>query len=145
MPETQSRFKRWYDKPENKVKHAKRVKSWADRNKGKRCEYAQQWRKAHPLENAWRIYNGRSKKFGWPFTLHKDHFIDLITDNCFYCTAAPNPLNGIDRVDNSGGYTEDNVVTACRMCNQAKHTHNRSDFETWALRLGNNTQKWIVA
>ena len=59
---------------------------------------------------------------------------DLITDNCFYCGVDPRPTNGIDRVDSSLGYLENNVVTACRQCNLAKLDSSRSDFELWIKR-----------
>lgn len=61
--------------------------------------------------------------------------VDLVTDNCFYCGAAPSPVNSIDRVVNSCGYTGDNVVTACKHCNAAKLTRSRDEFETWAVRV----------
>ena len=47
----------------------------------------------------------------------------------------PGETDCADRVDNDGGYVEDNVVTACNFCNQAKHTHTRAEFEEWAKRV----------
>lgn len=39
--------------------------------------------------------------------------------------------NGFDRVDNSLGYTEDNCVTCCFVCNRAKGTMSTDEFKMW--------------
>ena len=96
----------------------------------------------HRTSEAWKVYRSRCKRTGIPFELSRVHVVDLITDNCFYCTAVPNPTNGIDRVDNIKGYTEDNVVTCCIRCNKAKNNSSLDEFENWAIRLGNNLTKW---
>lgn len=56
----------------------------------------------------------------------------IINEPCFYCGAEKTntkitknckegySYNGIDRVDNSKGYTIDNVVSCCKRCNTAK-------------------------
>lgn len=76
-----------------------------------------------------------SKGRGLAWELPLELAIDLITDNCYYCGAAPEPLHGIDRVDNTRGYLEDNVVTACKQCNKAKSNHTKQFFEEWATRV----------
>lgn len=43
--------------------------------------------------------------------------------------------NGIDRVDNTKGYTRDNVVPCCTQCNRAKRDHSTEYFLAWARRL----------
>ena len=64
---------------------------------------------------------------------------ELFHGICYYCGAAPdrilrgqfngkNPLNGIDRVDNSRGYVTDNCVSCCRDCNVSKRDMTLSDF-----------------
>lgn len=39
--------------------------------------------------------------------------------------------NGIDRVDNSKGYTSDNCVPCCWACNNAKKNNSSSEFLAW--------------
>jgi hypothetical protein len=79
------------------------------------------------------------------FVIDRELFNDLVTDNCFYCGQTPNPVNGIDRVDNCRGYVEDNVVTACSVCNHAKAAMPRQHFESWATRLGRNLARFAPA
>jgi hypothetical protein len=39
--------------------------------------------------------------------------------------------NGLDRVNNSKGYTRTNVVPCCIICNNAKRTLSLSEFLEW--------------
>jgi len=43
--------------------------------------------------------------------------------------------NGVDRVNNSKGYTGSNTVACCKYCNFAKHTMSENDFYTWIARV----------
>jgi len=37
-------------------------------------------------------------------------------------------VNGLDRKDNGAGYTAENTVTCCSICNHAKHTMSYEEF-----------------
>jgi hypothetical protein len=66
------------------------------------------------------------------FKLTKDEFNNLLKSICFYCGCNPSQTvksrsslpdliyNGIDRINNSKGYTLDNCVACCRWCNASK-------------------------
>lgn len=65
------------------------------------------------------------------FTLSNKEILDLVFQPCFYCgkehsnTAKSTTgdillSNGIDRVDNTKGYVQGNVVPCCRYCNISK-------------------------
>lgn len=43
--------------------------------------------------------------------------------------------SGIDRVDNSIGYTEGNVVPCCITCNKAKSKQTSEEFLKWVQRV----------
>lgn len=86
-------------------------------------------------------YKNSSKKRGYEFELSEEYFFSLIFSNCAYCGSDLSMINneqsfrgrsikynGIDRIDNSIGYTKENTVTCCKMCNCSKHTH---DFDVW--------------
>jgi len=87
-------------------------------------------------------YRSVAKQQGHSWKLDDRHALDLMTDNCFYCGAAPAPASGIDRVDNTRGYEADNVVSACSMCNIAKNNHSRHKFETWIERAAEHQARW---
>lgn len=100
-------------------------------------------------------YKHSAKKRKYEFSLTKEEFIGLILQPCFYCGIEPLSkikktnkfyskewteaskiaANGIDRVDNSKGYTTDNVVTCCKICNHAKTNLTLVEFKEWFTRL----------
>lgn len=83
--------------------------------------------KINQLFNA---YKRKSLIRGHSFNLSKEYFTNLIFLNCTYCNETPNNkltsrsysllYNGIDRIDSSKGYEENNCVSCCRLCNQSK-------------------------
>jgi len=88
--------------------------------------------------------NARSRKHA--FDLSFEEFNELISKPCVYCGTEPNIKNGghlegrkrldqpdlytmgIDRIDSSKGYTKDNCVSCCSMCNIMKNTYSVSAF-----------------
>lgn len=87
----------------------------------------------------------RSRKL--QFALSNDYITQLLSSNCFYCGAEPEKVmkvsetgglfkyNGIDRKDNSVGYVEDNVVSCCTLCNQAKRNMDYNKFIQYIDRI----------
>lgn len=48
---------------------------------------------------------------------------------CYFCDIKDKKyLNGIDRLYNSIGYTEENIVPYCEICNDMKNTLNEATF-----------------
>lgn len=82
------------------------------------------------------------------FTISKKRAFELFVGNCHYCGVAPYrkhaysncgngtfTFNGIDRVDNSKGYDEGNLVSCCTPCNHAKLNRPVDDFLEWVRRV----------
>ena len=44
-------------------------------------------------------------------------------------------INGVDRKNNSIGYTKENSVACCKYCNFAKHTMNAKEFYKWIKKV----------
>jgi hypothetical protein len=64
-------------------------------------------------------YRAKSKNIKW--TITDECAFELFNSNCTYCGCEPDEYyNGIDRIDNEQGYEENNVTSACRMCNMLK-------------------------
>jgi hypothetical protein len=89
------------------------------------------------------------KKKGYDFNLSFDEVLYLTKQPCKYCGIAPStPLNGtsnrvyyyngIDRVNNTLGYSISNCVTACYMCNTSKNNFDIVDWTKWIQRLYNH-------
>lgn len=100
-------------------------------------------------------YKSSAKRRNHIFELSKDQFIILIEGNCHYCGAKPSNIqnskniinyeeykyNGIDRVDNTLGYTLDNCVSCCAKCNMAKRDMSKDEFIEWIELAYNNIFK----
>jgi len=90
------------------------------------------------------------------FELTNKQFRELTKENCWYCGIRPaqicrntgkqskkNPdayylYNGIDRVDNTIGYTEVNCISCCGRCNRMKGTLHAEDFIIHIRKLARN-------
>lgn len=90
--------------------------------------------KNRPRAKYW-MYKQMAKNRGHEFSLTYEQFRSLVTQACYYCGVSPNPLNGIDRVDNSKGYTIDNVVPACKYCNRMKNDLSYDEFIKQCKRI----------
>jgi len=85
------------------------------------------------------------------WTLTDEEVRDLIQKPCYYCGKLPEnhlnnkdiqnhcrgdfPSNGLDRIDNSKGYTIDNVVSCCYKCNAMKEKQSISEFRNQITKI----------
>lgn len=106
-------------------------------NKQKQLEY---YRK--PI-NKYKSYLKGAKARNIQFLLSVEVFIELLKNNCFYCNETS--LIGIDRVDSSKGYTLENCVPCCSICNIMKSNRTLEEFlEKCAQITRNNDHKKII-
>ena len=133
-------------------------KKWRANNKDKLAAQMCRWRKRHPEtsrknqktyyknnKKKWLKYNRERKnrpshvfsdykysarKRGFVFLLTIDEFIELIYSICHYCgtQGSHESRNGIDRKDNSKGYSKANCVSCCFTCNFLKGKKEYSAF-----------------
>lgn len=86
-------------------------------------------------------YKYQAKKRGLEWMLPRPEFNALISDACHYCGDPPSNRHhgfvygGIDRRNNSQGYTVENVVSCCRVCNLMKHAMSYEDFIAHILKV----------
>ena len=88
----------------------------------------------------WRQYKNNAKLKGLEFSILIEDFEEASQQLCFYCGDPPTKeqkdkssnggfvYNGIDRIDNSKGYTLDNVVSCCWNCNRMKGNMTFEEF-----------------
>lgn len=63
-------------------------------------------------------YKSSANRRGFELNLSKEQFNSLLSKACIYCGS--NESIGIDRIDNSLGYTLENSSPCCTMCNMMK-------------------------
>ena len=76
----------------------------------------------------YKLYIRSAKRRCLVFEIDADFAISLFLSNCYYCNNGPNPLNGIDRINNDKGYTVENCVSCCKMCNEIKLNHSTEEI-----------------
>jgi hypothetical protein len=80
-------------------------------------------------ERYFKEYVVSAAKRGFEMNLCFERFSQFIIQECSYCgNFREGEVNGIDRVDNSKGYSSENCVTACWKCNRIKHVYNQEFF-----------------
>lgn len=85
--------------------------------------------------------NARVRKIKW--SLSYPQFLKIISNVCHYCGALPvrqtrisrgkrrfslERMHGIDRKNNTDGYTLENSVACCKQCNFAKYIFSEAEF-----------------
>lgn len=80
-------------------------------------------------------YINRSKQLNREFSLTYECAFALFKSPCWYCGDDSPNLRGIDRVDSRLGYSTDNVVPCCKICNRAKMDMSMFDFGKYCERF----------
>lgn len=105
------------------------------------------------LNKVFRGYKSNAKNRNINFEIKKEFFKKITKKNCYYCNSEPSNYrleehdisgyvyNGIDRLDNNIGYTEENCVPCCSDCNTMKMDLSRQDFLSWVERVYNHSIK----
>jgi hypothetical protein len=96
---------------------------------------AQRWQKANPLRNALNQYKQGAKRRSLEWELTDEQFEALALSPCSFCGSLPRDINGVDRLDNTKGYTVANSVPACAPCNYAKRERSAEEFLAWAKQI----------
>lgn len=100
-------------------------------------------------------YRYLAKKKNRGFYLSFKKLIKITSQNCYYCGEKPSNrssngfnngdylYNGIDRKNNNLGYTTNNCVPCCKICNIAKNNRNEKEFYKWIKKVWDKI-KWGV-
>ena len=99
-------------------------------------------------------YKRQAKDRGLDFKISYEFFISIVSLPCFYCgddskSNYKNPkaknkweekfmYTGIDRVDSSVGYIEENLRPCCKYCNRSKSDRTEKNFYLWVEKIYNN-------
>jgi hypothetical protein len=99
-------------------------------------------------------YQYNAKKRGLEFSLTDEEFFEVTQRSCLYCGVEPRQkvsnkygqrngtylYNGVDRIDNSDGYTRINSASCCGTCNVAKNNLSLEKFQEWIGRIVNHNK-----
>lgn len=92
------------------------------------------------IKKSFRSLRGNAKSRGIPVEISLDYFIKLSSNNCYWCGSKPlskkglkdwhknATINGIDRINNTLGYTIENCVACCYDCNRMKSNLTEVNF-----------------
>ena len=108
------------------------------------------------LNTLYKSYIRRSKQRDLLFELTKEQFKKITSSCCYYCNRPPKSniktitrrlngdyfYNGIDRVNNTLGYTIQNSVPCCKTCNIAKRNLTIDEFKSWVTDLIAFSPNW---
>lgn len=94
-----------------------------------------------------RQYKANAARRNLDFLLNDSDVRSLTSSNCEYCGAKPDQrmqskdangaylYNGIDRLDSTKGYSMDNCVPSCKICNKAKSAMTYQAWREWLNRI----------
>lgn len=119
--------------------------------------------KQHLKNKIFLSYKTNAAKKKLIFDLTFDQCLDLFERDCTYCGSPPSSNNksetrkyykgrknqplhyefwfytGIDRIDTNKGYTIDNCIPCCKICNISKNDLSLDEWKNWILRVYSKT------
>jgi len=99
-----------------KGEHKNEIKKWSK-------EYSQK------PEVIFKVYQRSAKLRNFTFKLTYEQFLSFWQKPCYYCGCLIDTI-GLDRINNNKGYTVDNIVACCKICNKMKMDLSVKDFIT---------------
>lgn len=74
------------------------------------------------------------------FAISFAEFMQFWNKSCSYCGNSIDTI-GLDRVDNTVGYTLENLVSCCKQCNWMKVDSSRSEFIEHCVQIAKHTDR----
>ena len=144
--ENPEKAKSYYRKYRNRQRE-KNLEDYLKRN----AESQKTWRERNP--EAWNDIVVRAKETGnYKLSFYKscardkdilvdlsdEDFLEMFRKDCWYCGSAASEsdsLNGVDRLDSSGGYSKENCRPCCTGCNYSKGALSPDVFISQCARI----------
>jgi len=103
----------------------KECRNQYDRNRGERKNVY-----AKTIKGKYVRYKSTARIKKHEFNLTREQFGKIILQSCIYCgePSTEGNLNGVDRIDNSKGYSVDNCAPCCGWCNKMKLAKTKKEF-----------------
>lgn len=159
--------KLWLEKNKEYSKnyHKEYHKEWYKKNKEKRDTQNIQWSKSNPekvkvikdnfsknhpditkkylkdyqvtLKGKYRTMKGSGLKRNYEVKITFEEFTKIVSTPCAYCGENEKRI-GVDRIDNTKGYTLENSNPCCTTCNMMKKTMTISEFISHIKKIHNH-------
>ena len=109
----------------------------------KSCGCAKRTGEDADFQRIWGSYKYGAKRRGLEISLTREEAKRIMYDSCYYCGIQnsygiktlkgtySHKHNGIDRINNTKGYTVENSRPCCFRCNQAKSSMTEKEFFDW--------------
>ena len=92
------------------------------------------------INRCYRSYKNGAENRNLQFDLQIKDIIEHFQKPCYYCGDKIKTV-GIDRVDNSIGYTIGNIVPCCTKCNFMKRAYSSNEFVNQCKKVARNIRK----
>ena len=117
------------------IQHRKKlIEEDVDKFHSHNAEIMSKWRDSHPekvqeineknknnIYRYYQVYKNSAILKQLKFEITKEEYLDIVKSPCEYCGIIQEKgFNGIDRIDSTVGYVNDNCVSCCAMCNYMK-------------------------
>jgi hypothetical protein len=117
---------------ENPQAMVRNTQKYVSNNKEKVYGYGREYNQT--VGGGYRIYRGNALKKKNEFVLSLEDFTAVVLQPCRYCGEDTKRI-GIDRIDNTLGYTKENSAPCCKTCNYMKKNHTVEDFLTHITKI----------
>lgn len=119
-----------------RVRYNNRNKLYRKTHKEEQKKANKEWRTKEAKKHAFSGYKRRAAELNLPFDFDSKTFYEFVDQSCHYCgQTTETKRNGIDRKDNTKGYTLDNCLPCCKTCNYAKNAMGYEDFKLWVQKI----------
>lgn len=128
--------RRWYEKNKDRVRE--QGKKWDIENRARRVEITQKYVRenrekvrgyntgyAQSVQGKYRTYEHQAKSKGNEWNLTLEQFALILSLPCEYCGQRG---GGVDRIDNTKGYSIENTAPCCKFCNYMKRDYAVEEF-----------------
>jgi len=123
----------------NRNKELRNTKSRIAESKDERKQKKKEWTENVRYKSESYHYNSyqtHAQERGFCFDLAIDTYMSIIYQNCYYCNGMNDVgFNGVDRKNNEHGYTIENSVSCCSVCNFMKKTTQADIFIKKAMHI----------
>ena len=93
------------------------------------------------INSKYTLLKSTAKKRNIYLDLTIEEYKEINSNPCHYCGGGlPEVGYALDRIDSDKGYTKDNVLPCCKLCNQAKNSLSMEEFKQLIVTIYNNME-----